>query len=310
MNENQLQALLGQIGLHLDSDDTGAILRNLEAVKSRTYDVQYPALKGRQLIPVSHEVDPGAERIVYYQWDHTGVAEIISNYADDLSLVDAHKKEFTNKVYSLGKAYQYSIQDLRRAALSGNSLDAHRAMAVRMAFEQKVDSIAATGEADMPGLLNHPNVPLVSLPTGTWSGATSAQILADLNFFVQSIVNATKGVHAPNTLVLDTASFGIISQMPMSTDNTKTVLKTFLENSPYITDIDQWVKCDTANAAGNGPRICAFQRDPMVLELEIPLELEQLPPQPRGLAFIVNCHGRIGGVIMRYPFAAAYTDDM
>ena len=52
----------------------------------------------------------------------------------------------------------------------------------------------------------------------------------------------------------------------------------------------------------------AYQRDPMVLQLEIPQEFEQFPPQARGLSFVVPCHARIGGVHMHYPLAVAYMD--
>lgn len=313
---DQLDILLSQnaakIGLVLDSVQTASLSRELEHVKAKTYDVLYTKLKARQFIPVSNEADPGAETITYRSWDHTGMAEIIANGADDLSLVDAFVSEESIKVHSLGKAYRYTLQDLRRAAMSGNNLDARKAMAARLSVERRIDQLAATGNANagIEGMLNNSNVPIATLPTGTWSTATSAQIIADLNFLVQSIVNTTKDVHAPDTLILDTASFSLINQKPMSTtgDTGTTVLRSFLENNPYITDIDQWTRADTA--ASGSPRICAYQRDPMVLELEIPQEFEQLPPQAKNLAFIVPCHARFGGCVIRYPLAMAYADNM
>ena len=54
---------------------------------------------------------------------------------------------------------------------------------------------------------------------------------------------------------------------------------------------------DFADAAGTGPRMLTYQRDPEILELIIPQDFEQFPPQARNLAFVVPCHARIGGVV-------------
>ena len=77
-----------------------------------------------------------------------------------------------------------------------------------------------------------------------------------------------------------------------------------------ITDVDFWHKLDLADAAGTGPRMVTYQRDPEVLELVIPQEFEQFPPQARNLAFVVPCHARVGGVVVYYPLAIVYTDGL
>lgn len=320
MNE-AIRIALAQLGIlrgedeRMDDKFTSVIAQELEFLKAQTYDIQYPELKARRFIPVSNEADPGAETISYKQWDEYGMAKIISNYADDLELVDVLAEKFTSDVHSLGKAYQFSIQDLRRAAMSGNQLDSRRAMAVRRANERAVEQIAATGaiggepSGGLGGLTNNANVPLVVLPNGTWAAATPANIIEDLNFIVSSVITATLEVHAPDTILLDTASFALINQTPIAVDNQTTILRSFLANNPYITNIDSWFLLDTADAAGTGPRMVCYKRSPEVLTLEIPQEFEQLPPEARNLSFVVNCHSRIGGVIIYYPLAIAYADN-
>jgi hypothetical protein len=49
----------------LDADESIFFARELESVKSKTYDRLYPEYKALSLIPVSEEVDPGAETIKY-----------------------------------------------------------------------------------------------------------------------------------------------------------------------------------------------------------------------------------------------------
>lgn len=306
--------IIGNGDAHLDAKFTSVLDDELEFIKARTFDIQYPELKARMFIPVSNEADPGAESITYRQWDEYGMAKIIANYADDLDLVDALVEEFTSPVQSIGKAYQFSIQDLRRAAMSGNSLDQRRARAARRAIERGIEQIAATGAINgksaggLGGFLNNPNVPLVTPITGTWSGATAAEIIADMNKLVSSVVTSTKETQVPDTILMDQASFALISQKPVAVDNQTTVLRSFLANNPYVRNIDTWVLLENADVAGTGPRLVCYKRDPEILSLEIPQEFEQLPPEARNLSFVVNCHARVGGVLIYYPLAVAYMD--
>ena len=320
ISESKVREILEAIGVDPDNDESGirrdsnataALTRQLEHVKSKTYDILYANLKARQFIPESNEVDPGAETIVTREWNHTGMAEIISNYADDLPLVDAFVNENVTRVQTIGSAYQYTVQDMQRAVKAANDLDGKRANAARLAIERKIDRIAAIGDAstNLRGLLNHPNVPLVTLPTGTWASATADQILTDMHHLAQSVVNVSAEVHEPDTMLLTPALFGLVNSKRVGLENSDTILTTFLKNSPYIKNVDQWNRLNTADAGGTGPRIMVYTRDPNMVELEIPLAYDQLPPQARNLAFVVPCFARVGGVVFHYPMSAAYADN-
>src|SRR5690606_18591184 len=134
-----------------------------------------------------------------------------------------------------------SVQDLRAAAQSGQPLDTQRATAARRAVEAAIDEVAAFGlpEAGMPGFLNNPNVPIVAPDTGGWAAAIAADhvvgskaVLADLAKLVQAIITATKNVHRPDTLLLDTASFALLAQTPTGDNLEKTILRVFLDTNP------------------------------------------------------------------------------
>lgn len=318
MNPEQIAAFinsrLGDDDERLDASETAIIARKLEHVKARTYDVKYQTFKARRFIPVAPDADPAAETILYLQWDQFGMAKLISNYADDLPLVDVLAREFRTPVKSLGAAYQFSIMDLRRARMAGVSLDTMRASAARRSIESAIDNIAALGrpEVGLTGFCNHPNVPVYALTNGQWvsSNRTPTQMLADLHAFVDAVVAAGKDVFIPNTLLLPSRAFARIAQTFMSADNTVTVLSAFLTQNPYITDVDSWHRLDNVTeAVGNTRSICYF-RDPEVLTLEIPQEFEQFPPQAKGLAFVIPVHARIGGTVIRYPVAVGYADDL
>lgn len=316
MNAEEIARYIAQHAVgdetRLDAGETAHLARQLEFVKARTYDVKYPALRARDFIPLSTEVDPAADYITYRQWDEVGTAKVIANYADDLPMVDAFAREFKSPVQTVGAAYQYSIQDLRRAAKAGSSLDVKRAQAARRAIETTLDEIAALGldESGLRGFVNHPNVSLVLPNTGNWlGGATAMQIIGDLNKLVASVITSTRGIFKPNTIVMGTSLFVHLAQtfVEATGQNTTTILRAFLGQNPWIKNIDEWDKLDTA-AEDGGPRVVCYLRDAEVAELEIPLDFEQIAPQARGLAFVVNCMARIGGVKVYHPLALAYMD--
>ena len=293
-----------------DANETAIFARQLEYVYTKTYDVKYPEFKARLFIPVDTSVPTGAETYTYRQFDEMGMAKLISNYASDLPNVTILGKEFTGTCKSLGTSYSYSIQDVRRASMAGLPLETSLARVARRVTEAKIDSLAAFGDtnAALGGFLNAANVPLITPTTGTWSSATADQIIADLDKLVNSIVTVSNGIHIPDTLLLPITQFLRLNNLQRSAASDKTVLQWYLENNPFIKNIDQWYLLDLADAQGDGPRAVCYKRDPEVLGLVISQEFEQFPPQMMSLAFTVPCHSRVGGVKVTYPLAIAYMD--
>lgn len=296
-----------------DAHETATFTRKLEQVLARTYDKKYPDLKARDFLPVNHEIASGAESFVWRSFDYYGQARIIANYADDLPLVDIIAGEKAQLLRSIGDGYHYSVQDLRASALSGTQLDVKRAQAARRVCENTVEQIAAFGDSKsgLPGFLNNPNVSLLTAPgdiTGNWPAATAQQILDDLNAIVNKMVENTKGAFSPDTLLLPLKAYNLISSKVMSATDSRTVLAVFLQNQTRIRNVDAWNMLDKADAAGTGPRLVCYARDAENVELVIPQEFEQFPPQAFNLAFKVPCHMRIGGVVFYYPLSAIYVD--
>lgn len=308
-----IRSKLGPIGGSAERNDafeTSVFARQLEHIYTKTYDILYPEFKARSFLPLDSEVEPGASTYTYRQFDEVGFAKMVSNYADNIPDVTMFGKEFTASCHSMVVGYSYSIQDLRRAQMARMPLTDNLARIAKRAVEAKIDTTAAFGDSTLgfTGFLNNANVPLISPITGTWSTATSDQICADLDKLVNSIMITTKGVHQPDTLLLDISSFLLLNSKQRSLASDKNILRWYLDNSPFIKNIDHWYLLSTANAAGNGPRAVCYMRSKDVISLVIPLEFEQFPPQVKNLSFFVPCHARIGGVKVPYPLAVAYMD--
>lgn len=316
---------LGNLGVREDANESIMFARELEHVFAKTYDVQYPGLKARQLIPVNMEVPAGADSFTYQQYDYVGESKEIDDYATDFPTVEIKGAEFNAKVISLGNSYQYTTQDLRAAAMARKPLDAMKASAARRVMENKVEKIAARGSAarGLTGLLNAPNVPTLTLPTGGWAtligtptDANLSLLQADVSYMRNQIKLNTKTVWADGfTLLVDTTTKSWLETTPQGASFKDQSIETFLLRTVKgLTAIEEWLGCDAGNGTeggdgANGPRLCMYPKNPDVLQLIVAQEFEQFPPQLLGMAFKIFCHMRLGPVQVRYPKAMAYADN-
>lgn len=312
INKRLAQRVAELLGWREDAHETAVLARQLDYVQAKAYDVEYSALKAEQFIPVATDVPVGAKTFTYRVWDRYGVAKIIRDYANDFEAVGVFAREVHQAPIDVGPFYEYSIRDLEAAAFAQVPLDAKLAQAARAAIDLAFDNIAALGDPDtgLPGFVNHENVPLITLPNGDWQGAgtTSAEILEDMRYIASRPHVNTKQVRSADTMLLDTESFEKVAGTPVGNDLTRTILDVFLATNPHIRNVDTWTKLDTAGADA-GPRIMVYQRNPDVVDLQIPERFRQLPIQEMGAMFRAYCLGRIGGTCWRFPLAAAYADN-
>lgn len=312
---------LDSMGIRVDGESASMFFaRELEHVKAQSYDVIKAPLRAFDLIPVSNEAGPGAESIVYDQFDMVGIAKVISNYADDLPRADVKGKEFVAKVKSIGNSYGYSLQEIRNAQMARKNLQQRKANAAVRAQREAWNRIAFYGDAEygLQGWLGNPNIPSAAVAadgTGSstlWSAKTADQIVRDINALVNQVVTQSNGAELPDTLLLPLDRYGYITTTPRSANSDTTIAQFVLANNPHLKSIEWSNEILNANRDANmssdpftGEIMIAYRRDPDAFTLEIPQMFEQLPVQERGLEFVVPCHSRIGGVIIYYPMSMA-----
>jgi hypothetical protein len=293
-----------------DANETMVLARQLEIVKAAVLQKKYQGLIGRSLVPASPDGDNASEFVVVRTYDEYTLAKVVTNYATDFPLVSSAMSESFAKYFSVGNAFAYSIQDLRQAAKSGVNVPARQAETARRGVEQTIDDIIFRGVPGNGtyGLMNQPNVPLVNLATGNWASASGELILADLHALAQSVVDATATVFAPDTIVMDSVSYGILTgkYVGLQMEN---VLAKFLRDSPYIRNVVSSTKLNTLDSAGTGPRMICYLRDPEVLQLEMGQEFEMFPGEARAMTVVTACHARLAGVSCYHPMAMAYVEN-
>jgi hypothetical protein len=294
----------------LDAAESAFFERQLETIKSRTYDIKYPELKSRMFVPVSNEVPSGSVQVTYRQYDRVGRAKIIKPGATDLPRVDVFGKEFTRPVRYGGSSYGWHILEIRQARLAGVPLDAQKAAAARRADEELIDDIAALGSPDdgiSEGFLNSSAVGTTTPDTGDWLTATSEEIIQDVQKIWTAMTTDTKGIEKPNTMLVPDAQHAILATKPRSTTSDTTVLQFLLRNFPGLTAIEPWYRLVDIGA-GVTDRCVLYNRSPEALQQEVVQEFEQMPVFQRGSNFEVETMVGTAGTTFYYPRSCRYMD--
>lgn len=301
--------------MRFDSAEDASIFfaRELDYIKSKSYDKIYPEFTALNNFPITHEVPEGAETMTYYSYEKTGMAAIISNYATDLPRADVKGSPTTAYVKSIGDSYGYSIQEMRASRMTGKSLDTRKAEAARYAIDRKTNEIAFAGDKEhkLIGMLSSDNnIPLYTLATvetrTSWKDKSAAEILADINGMFAYQSRITQDVERADTLALPPAVFIDIStrQIP----NTGYTVKRFLlENAPYLKNIITAPELSAENKATNPYGVdvaMLYTNSADKFSLEIPMAFYQYPLQNRNLEVIVPCEERVAGIVLYYPLSA------
>jgi hypothetical protein len=306
----EVAAISRDRGFRMDANETIFFTRQLEQIETRLFSVKYPDGHGVEMVPLLTNIDPGAQSYTYRALDYTGQAKRSSNYAEDAPRADLIGLEVNTKLHSYRDAYGYSIQDLRAAAKVNLPLEDKLAMAARTILMRQLDINIWLGDTDVAitGLANNALVSLVTPITGTWSSATAAQILADLQKLVSAAPIASSGIERPDTVAVAVSTYEILATTFIGNALQRTVLDLFKQANPQIKKVAASFRLETANAGGNGPRAIAYTNDPEKIEALVPVEFEQFPPIAKNMSFDIQCHGRFGGVAVRYPGSVKYMD--
>lgn len=296
-----------------DANESLFFARDLEHQESKVYEKQYPAMRFRQLFPVNSDGGPAALFITYKMLDKTGIAQIISDYADDLPRVNASAIEVTKKVFGVGDSAVFSQRELDAAMATNTPLETTNLSTMREAYERRLEQIADSGDArsGLEGYNSNPNIPIVAPTTSagagddTWPNKTADEILADFSLLFQTIITNSNGVHKATVAVLSPERLASLRLIRLS--NTNATLASFVEQAYPGLALEEWNRMRTAGVGGV-QRMSMMQRDPDVVEFREPMPFRIYPLERRGLKYFYNGEGRTAGVVIRYPMACAHMD--
>lgn len=285
---------------------------NRSHIESKVYEKKYNKITYADLIPVTNEAGEWAESIIYYAMDSAGAAKWIGSKSFDVPMAEIATSKSSIPVRMGGVGYGYSLEELGAAQMVGRQLTDLKASGARRASEEFIQEVAILGDdtVGFSGFINHPNVPSGNATNGTWSTATPAEILQDINDLFSSVNEDSNDNESADTLVLPIAQWNLIMGTPRSDNSDTTIAQYVVANSPFLNSIDSIKKIQELKGAGAGAtdRMMVYTKDPEKVIFHIPMPYKFLPTQAKGLGFEVPGMFRIGGVEFRYPLSAAYAD--
>lgn len=309
----------------LDDDGTVFFQRQLEAIEAQTYDVLYPDLEAREAFPTDSFGGPGAQFLTFRSFDRAGSAQVINARATDLPKADISGREYTTGVKSIGVAYDYDVDEIEAAKMTGLPLEARRAEAARRGYEETINEIAWFGGDGLRGFFSKGNAIATAapskdlLPSSTaGNNATPLQVAAMLHDFVNSLYAETKKIHKAEFLWMPVKLLQYLSVTPVSeTFPNETILSYFLRTNLYIRSMDQikdWnmladdemakSEIDAANRKG-GVIVCGQMQAAgrQTVRMREPLPLQFFPVQIHGMTYEIPARGRFAGVEVTYAGA-------
>lgn len=306
-------------------------LRQLEDIEAQIHDTKYAQLKALEFVQVLPNQDPLAERFTTRFRDWTGVkAKRSANPTDTAPLAFTLRKEESMDYFTYKEGFSYSRDELAKAAKYGDPIDAERALGARRLLAQSLDSLIATGDAEvsMPGLLTLSNTTSFSMPTtGTgsstlWSTKTPDNILADMQAIYNAIPAATLDVESVKRMVLPSTLYRLINATARSANSDLTILEYFKRNHPDCA-VAEWERLSDSSAdlyggstvgangttAGSGnTRILAGDFGVENVRALTSIEAEMLEPERKGEGWTIDIKMKHAGVDVRYPKAILYAD--
>lgn len=214
-----------------------------------------------------------------------------------------------------GMQLGWTIPELESAQKLGRPVDQQKFKGMQLKYQMDVDEQVYIGDSGLglTGLVNGASVTNVSnAVTGTWSTATPAQILADVNELLNSVWAASAYAICPGELRLPPLQYSQLVSTLISSAGNISVLE-FLRINCLSNSINgrplniQPLKWLTGRGASGKDRMIAYTND--MERVRFPLvPLQRTPLEYRGIHQLTTYFGRLGGVEFVYPETIGYRD--
>lgn len=298
-------------GRKLDANETNFVARSLLFIMARVQEVKYSKLIARQAFPSAPVAGAGLESIGYHQLDYTGEMDLIGSGSTDSPEVASSLNEFTNPVGKYAAHYKWTHQDLEAAMRANVPLSSRKAMAARKAAEQKIENVAFFGDTvntNIKGLFSNTLTPVTSGVTGTWSSATDAQILRDIELAIEGAMAADGDtLDDPDSILVSENQWG---RLHRTRSNTDWSIKQAIQSNFGITNFFKSARLNAMTNSTNSISaqnvLLVYKRDPEIMELQIAREFEQLPVERNGLEYRVECLMDYAGMFVYHPLSVAF----
>ncbi len=209
----------------------------------------------------------------------------------------------------------WTIPELESAQKLGRPVDQQKFAGMQLKHQMDIDEQVYIGDTalGLTGLVNGSQVTNnTNATTGTWSSATPAQILADVNELLNSVWAASAYAVCPDRLLIYPVNYSRLVSTIVSSAGNISVLE-FLKANSLSNSINgrpldvQPLKWLTGRGASSTNRMVAYTKDPMRVRFPL-VPLQRTPLEYRDLRQLTTYFGRLGAVEFVYPETIGYRD--
>ena len=300
----------------LSDDDAVFFQRQLEFIEAQTYDTLYPDLEARDAFGTDTTGGAGINTLTYRSYNHVGKAQVINARATDLPKSSISGIEVSIGVKSVGTAFDYDIDEVASAAVTGLPLETRKANAAVRGYEQYVNATAWYGDEanGFVGFFNNPDITRATVSAGVTSGKVKwreklpSEVIADLTAAVNAMYSSTLKIMRPEELWMNVENEQWLFSTPRSDQSDMSIGTWFVANNSFIKSRDKIKGLNAVKGHGDSGSecfivVCRSAQGNKTFRLREPLALTWQPVQLHGLIYEVPGRGRFAGFQTMYPAA-------
>lgn len=228
-----------------------------------------------------------------------------------------------------GIEIKYTILELESAAKVGRPIDQQKYNGMKLKHDMDIDEQVYIGDTanGATGLLNNAlvtnvtNLPIGGNASSVWATKTPDEILADFNFAITSVWQASAWAVMPDRVLIPPPQFGALSTAKVSQAGNMSVLKYVLENNVIATSGSGKMEiepCKWNIGAGVGgtigltnghDRMVVYTKDKERVRFPMTL-LQRTPVQYESIYHKTTYFCRLGVVEVVYPETIGYFDGL
>ena len=227
-----------------------------------------------------------------------------------------------NVAYSLeygGIVPQWTLEDLRRAAFTGVSLDSETVKAASEGAMDHIEQVGLLGDETVgfKGLVNHDEI-LTDTTPATMEASTAQELVELLNKKIGSIVEQSAEVvgriiRKELTIYLPIAQYNRVTTLGYGDNADKTVWGYVKKNNPWTARTGQEVKLASvaelkgAGAGGSDRMLIGF-KDKRIMEMAMPISPRVITTINEGFVVKAPMEYKISGLNVKRPTTMRYVD--
>lgn len=306
----------------------GFLMQQAAHLEARVYEKKYPQYKYDQLVPLDASAPDWTDVVAFQTTDARGELQLLGPNSTDVPTVDIAMGVGFHQIKTAALGYTYTLEEIGRAHLYGESLDARKATAVRDVTERGLNKIYLWGRLVGEGLYTGKTVTR-ELAKNTLKELVAA--IADkgtqpiIDFFGhaynQVYLTNTNTVFRPTDFVLPPEQMQLLMRTMLSTHNASnyTLLMFLQENFRDMTFTDDIMLSAEVKDERGQPEDTPLEDDRMVVycrDMEVVKGHDTMPLQFLAPATADNVHFRVpaimrtGGTEIRVPGALHYIDGL